>query len=141
MRYQSLKAGCGPTALANGLELLGIKRNEIELSTVAGTTPKGTDASGIVGAAKAAGRFPSTINTKDSDFALYALHYYLCNGRPVIICVDKWDHWVVAAGILGERILVIDSANNELVLVYPPEKLTERWEKPGKGGGYYGIVL
>ena len=145
MRYQSLKAGCGPTALANALELYGIKRTEDEVAKLCGTTSAGTDHTGIVSALQNVGKYHGVIETKNASGARDALHYAICYGRPVICCVDNWDHWVVAAGQLGERLLVLDSASTELCLVYPLTGVggfTDRWLKNAKrGGGYYGIIV
>lgn len=141
MRFQSRKASCGPASLVNALELLGIKRTEDEMSVASEQTPKGTGAHGLMKALTAVGRQSEVIYTKDSKAAHYALHYSLCTGRPMILCVDEWDHYIVAAGVLGDRILCIDSADNEFTLSYEPKDLLLRWFKSGKGGGYYGIVV
>lgn len=55
----------------------------------------------------------------------------------MILLVDANSHWVAAVGRLGDRILVADSADNDLVLSYSAEQLVDRWAGPA----FFGIVL
>lgn len=141
MRYQSKKSGCGPNALFNALQLLGVKRSEDELATLCGTDIKGTDTDGLVAALDNIGIKHGEIRLIHtlSDAASSVLHHRLCNGSPVLACVDKWDHWVTVAGFLGSRFLVLDGASVEGTLIYSESDFATRWCHPRFG--FYGISL
>ena len=68
-----------------------------------------------------------------------ALWYYTAErGRPLILCVDNWEHWVACTGHLGTRFAVMDSADNRLAIYYTGQELAERWLFKG---GYHAIVV
>lgn len=146
MRYQSKPASCGPTALRNALQARGVLRSEDELASLVGCTAAGTSARGLLRAVhmiavdepKIA---PGVLSERRGDVALLKLHAALRSGIAGILCVDGFEHWVCAFGLLGDSTIhVADSAEPELVLHYGPTKLLERWRGPGKAG-FYGILL
>jgi hypothetical protein len=145
MRFQSRRSSCGPASLANALSCLGIRRSEDELLGITGTTPEGTSAGNLRRAIGIVGRTEDglcniVLRTTSGDSALVNLYYWVvARGRPVIMCVDNYDHWAVCGGYLRPRYSVIDSANNDLVLYYSEPQLLERWR--GEDGKYYGIVV
>lgn len=144
MRFQSNRSSCGPAALHNALAALGIARSEEELIALTKQTPDGTSARQLLSALR-------TINTPDSglkalptrwrsgDDAVVGLWWNIKeHGRPTILCVDELEHWVCAIGVLGQRFLVADSADNRLVISYKPQELLARW---GAEDNYYGIIV
>lgn len=144
-RFQSNRSSCGPAALHNALEALGISRSEDELITLCKQTPDGTAPKGIISAIRAISSAENplrgvTVRYSHPDDAIVGLWWNIQNhGRPTILCVDNHDHWVVCAGFLGNRFVVIDSADNRLILHLTPAQLLPRWVGPG--GGFYGIVV
>lgn len=145
MRYQSNRASCGPAALHNALAALGITRSEDELVQLCKQTPDGTSSRNIAKAIQSISTTEQplrgqTFGFKGANEALVSIWYYVSYlGRPCILAVDGWEHWVTIIGHLGTRFGVADSANNALVLYYSPDELTTRWEGPN--GGYYGIIV
>lgn len=145
MKFQSNRASCGPASLSNALACLGIHRTEDELITLCAQTPAGTSVRALCKAIKQISTteiplFGEAVKWgKESDATIGLWHYASYRGRPVILCVDDFEHWVVAAGHLGERFVVIDSADNRLVLYYDAPGLVARWEGPK--GGYHGIIV
>src|SRR5262245_12893608 len=126
MRYQSNRASCGPAALHNALASLGIHRTEDELVQLCKQTPDGTSARNL---SKAIQSISTTelplrgdaFGYKNNPEALVSLWYHVSYlGRPCILAVDGWEHWVTVVGHLGTRFAVADSANNALVLYYNP---------------------
>jgi hypothetical protein len=142
VRFQSTQASCGPAALRNALLCVGVTRTESELETLTGcTASEGTTPKGLQTALQAIGRQGGTISEGRGDVAILRLLEALRNGRPVILLVDHWDHWVVAFGLLGvSSIHLVDSADTELVQTLTPEELIPRWEGNGKRP-YYGIIV
>lgn len=143
MRYQSRKSSCGPAALRNALDLLGIERAEDELIKLCGTTAiDGTSPSQLLSALATISLSASEIllgRAVGNEIAIAVLHRHVCQGRPLLLLVDKWEHWVVVAGLLGNKLLVLDSADNEGTLIYNEQDLATRWLHPRFG--YYGISL
>jgi ABC-type bacteriocin/lantibiotic exporter with double-glycine peptidase domain len=139
MRLQSTQANCGPASLHNALAALGIARTEDELATLCRTTgTEGTSPKNMMKAIRALGRAPEVINERRLEVGLLWVEAWLREGRPVILCVDQSSHWVTAIGIMGKRVMVADSADNELVVSYSRAELVERWESDGR---FYGIVV
>lgn len=143
MRFQSTQASCGPASLRNALLALGIERSEEELSQLSGcTATNGTPPKGLIRAiTQITGAEPGVIYEAREDVAVLRLVEALRVGRPVILCVDRDEHWVVAFGLLGPDVVhVADSADNELVKHYRPRDLASRWRGVGRRP-FYGILV
>lgn len=141
MRFQTNQSTCGPTALFNALVALGVERSLDECEHLCGTTTEGTDGPALVrGAAKIPGLTPVPLRESRPDVAVLRLVAALRAGRPVVLAVDSDEHWVAAVGLLGERVLVADSADNELVQSLPLSQLLERWRGTGRRP-FYGVIL
>jgi ABC-type bacteriocin/lantibiotic exporter with double-glycine peptidase domain len=139
---QDSQANCGPFALKNALEALGIKRSAEELEKACGTSAtNGTPTKGILKAAnKIEGCNPVVIRESKSDVALLKLEHALRHGRPVVISwstVSPGDHWVAVVGVLGERFLVADAADSELVLSMTVDELEAKW----RDNKYEAVIL
>jgi ABC-type bacteriocin/lantibiotic exporter with double-glycine peptidase domain len=139
MRLQDTQANCGPASLSNALQAVGVIRSQGECEQLCKTTGvAGTTSKNIIAAVKAVGRNPLVIDEKRAETAALFLDHWLRSGRPAVLCVDDWTHWVAAIGVLGDRVLVADPADNELVIVLSRARLVERW---GCKNRYYGVVL
>lgn len=139
---QDSQANCGPYALKNGLAALGIERSAEELEKACGTSAtNGTPTRGILKAAqKIEGCNPVVLREGKSDVALLKLEHALRRGRPVIIAwrvLTPGDHWVAVVGVLGERFLVADAADSELVVSYAVDELEVKW----RDTKFEGVVL
>ena len=143
--YQTNRASCGPAALSNALEALGIARTEAELITLTGQNANGTSPRQLIRAIKSIGSVEATLSgdvfkvTRAGEAEVALWHCISERGRPVILCVDVHEHWVCAVGYIGGRFVVLDSAETGLVFYYTGEELAERWVGPN--GGFYGIIL
>lgn len=136
---QDTQANCGPASLSNALAAVGTARSQDELAVMCKTTAtEGTSAKRMLAALTALGRKPLVIREKRAETGVLFLCHWLSVGRPAILCVDNYTHWVAAVGLLGDRVLVADSADNELVLSLSRAELADRW---GGTGTFYGIVI
>lgn len=143
MKFQTTKSSCGPAALGNALQALGIQRSEEELAALCKTTPQGTTARNLRGAlATIEGVRNVAIEESRPDVAALRLMQAIYEGRPVICCVDGWEHYAVAVGVLGfgKRIVVVDSGDNDLVVVKTVDEFLDWWRGPGKKS-FWGVVL
>lgn len=145
MRMQDNAANCGPSALHNALLSLGIRRSVIELETLCGTSAtNGTPVRSLKRAMhKIEGCNPVEIKERRSDVALLKLRFALQSGRPIILlwtANDPGDHWVAAVGLLGERVLICDSADLELVVALDIDEVCRKWFQVDDAL-HYGVIL
>lgn len=142
MRMQASQHDCGPTALMNALRAIGIDRgiDELRKLTKATATAGTSERKLVTGIQKIQGVRPHPHRFRDPTLAIAVLRDRLRCGRPCILSVDEEEHWVAAVGLLGERVLVADSASADLVIAYTPERLLSRWDA-GSEQSYYAIVL
>lgn len=143
MRLQDSQANCGPVSLRNALSALGLRRSTEELETLCRTNAtEGTTARNLTRAATTIeGLSPRRIEETRRDVALLVLRHALACGRPVVLLVDNWSHYVAAVGTLGERYLVADSADAELVVSLAVDELAGRWGHATAKRPYWGLVL
>ena len=132
MKFQSTQSLCGPASLSNALKALGrdvseaavekaIKRSGSYRPAVNGTTQ---DELALV--AEKWAKVVMRGSCADS-LAIQFLRGELVLGRVGIIGVDRGTHWVAVIGLLGDRFLVVDPADDELVLSLSGPELRERW--------------
>ncbi len=129
--------------MRNALKALGIERSTEELEVLLGTTAtEGTPTKRLVkGLLKMEELNPRVIDEAREMVAHLSLSAALHSGRPVVLCVDDWTHWVTAIGTLGMgRVLIADSADSELVLATDWPTLMQRWASTAKRP-YWGVVL
>jgi ABC-type bacteriocin/lantibiotic exporter with double-glycine peptidase domain len=139
MRMQDTAANCGPASVSNALQALGIIRSQAECEVLCKTSgTDGTSTRNIIRAVQSLGCRGLPIKEKRQVVAWLMLMRWLRAGAPIILCVDDSSHWVAAIGTLGDRVLVADPADNELVLSYDTEKLMDRWSATS---GFYGVIL
>lgn len=142
MRLQDSQANCGPYALKNGLAAMGIERSAEELEKACKTSAtNGTTTSNIIKAARAIeGCTPVKLLETKRDVALLKLFYAVTSGRA---CVISWcsqepgDHWVAVIGKLGERYLIADAGDSELIIAVDAIELERRW----RDNRYEGVIL
>jgi ABC-type bacteriocin/lantibiotic exporter with double-glycine peptidase domain len=127
MRYQSRKSSCGPASLANALEAIGVVRSEDELATMSKQDTDGASSINLRKAAESIGVEVINVIEQRSASAGWALGHYLRSGYSGLLVVDNDEHWIAVVGILGNRFIVIDSADDELVLYYSLNELVSRW--------------
>lgn len=137
MRMQSSEASCGPTAMKNALESLGMSHSLEECESLCRcSATRGTSTSKLLHALKTIPNLePTRLYERKADSALYRLNGFLSLGRPAILCVDDSGHWVAAIGQLGvgtfsTRYVIADSGSMELVMTYQFQDLLKRWGPP-----------
>lgn len=113
MRFQSENYSCGAAAVVNALRCLGVKVPERRVSSVARTSEEnGTDENGVMDAAREFGAAAAKFENVSQKDAWRWLKSSLLEGKPVILCIDNWQHWVTAVGLLGDgSVVIVDSAN------------------------------
>lgn len=144
MRFQARKSSCGTAALSNALEAVGVQRTEDELATLCKQSVDGTTPANLRRAIEAVGGANREIQESRSDIGVLLVLQALYEGRPVIVCVDNWEHWACAVGVLGfgQRIVCVDSGDNDLIVVRTLDLFMEWWAGPaGLKKRFYAIVV
>lgn len=106
-------------------------------------TPEGTTPENLVKAISTIeGTRGTVIREARADVGLMRVLQALYEGRPVIVCVDLYQHWAVAGGVLGfgQRINCIDSADNDLLKTRTLDQFVDWWRGPD-GAKFYGVVV
>lgn len=152
MLYQLDGSHCGPAALHNAYLTLGTRHSQRRLGQLAGTTDdEGTTEHGLQRAILATGGTFDEFTT-DSQLSAYGwLWHSLTVGRPVLLCTERWGHWVTAVGICGKRPLLFDPARYPYnlerngLLVVGRDKLLKKWRAERRVRGnlpaYYGLAV
>lgn len=155
MRFQDNPALCGPAAVANALEALGVTGvTQSMVADLIKTSGKGKPA--LTGTTQE--ELVRTLNrwasvtlsgcAKTAYEASYTLRGAIAWGAVAILGVDNTPtegHWIAAVGMLGNRFLIADGASEEIVTSWTEQDLLARWTsyetKRGKQGTYYEIIV
>jgi len=125
---QPNKWQCGPFALKHALVMLGKIVDEKRISRLAGTHwSAGTDDKQL---GRAARRYDCTIVITRRTNPLHArreLLLALKRGRPVLLCVDKWGHWITVVGAEHGKFIYLDSSKRPVVCIDSWKALKRRW--------------
>lgn len=135
MKSQRKPWSCGTAAVRNILRIYGKKVSEVSLWSSAGLTKEfGTSEHGIMEALGDNGFEAIEHHFSNKDEAWQWLHGALNEGRPVILAVECWEHWVVAIGSLGSTgVAIFDPSNWKYNLsengtyVWDKKKLMYKW--------------
>lgn len=147
MRYQGETFSCGPAALSNAFRTLGLRVSEAQVRKASGCTESGTDELGLMAAAREFGFSAVPNHTRDVRGAWAFVRSNVLDGRPCLLCVDTWGHWVTVTGIVGERVIVIDPANTQKNMwengIHPlrSRDLARRWRNPREDEPFYAIAI
>ena len=134
MKYQPDNYSCGIYSIINALEAFGDKKSPIEVKYLTDTNKNGTSEKGILTALKEFGYKPVEYKTTNPN---NAWKWVLNNSinYPLILIVDEWEHWIVVAGRIKNRIIYLDS--KEGCFIYDKKSLLDKWSYKG----YYGIKI
>lgn len=151
MELQQRKYSCGPAAVRAALYVLGHKVTEAALRKWAGTTSEGTDERGILRAVHHYDHVGKEYQSESGKRSWDWLRDSIARGKPVLLCVDQWDHWVAVVGRLGTRVLLFDPDSTGRrrkkysgLELYTESELRARWgyhDNNGRKGIYYGISV
>lgn len=113
IRPQRNKWSCGPMALRHALLGYGINIDDRRLAKLAGTTRAGTSE---VSLAKATRKLRCGLRLnmppcpRTAKRAKELVKSSLKKKQPVILCIDKWTHWVAILQHTSRGFLMLDSS-------------------------------
>jgi ABC-type bacteriocin/lantibiotic exporter with double-glycine peptidase domain len=150
MRRQTADHDCGPTAIANALEVHHRRVGLRGLRELVGTTDDGSDEHDLIRALLAYGAGVDEHRGRCAFAAREWLAESTAAGRPVLLCVDRWQHWVTLIGAVGAQLVIYDPARETGgVSVLRWKQLAQRWEAARRaaraagspGVRFYGIAV
>jgi ABC-type bacteriocin/lantibiotic exporter with double-glycine peptidase domain len=138
MKYQRLPGWCGPAAAANALRCFGRRVDQRIIAKMASTDDNGTSDLRLIDAINMLGFVATRYESAKRNESILWLDGALTSG-PVILCVDAWGHYLVCAGKVRDRYVLIDSTNTVRnkdengVHVVGRSELMRRWMNRHKG--------
>lgn len=149
---------CSAAAVQNALRVLGKRTSQAAIadSIKIGDCPEGCDHSdcgaderGVMRGLESVGATWTVLETSRRRDAYLWLG--LASQQPLILCVDRWQHWVVVAGRCGDRLYMLDSWPERYNLAHngtlPLRRKTilrrwraSRWQRVD-GAPYYGLAI
>ncbi len=139
---------CGPFAIKHALAIVGRFVDEESITRAARTTKEGTDEKML---RRASERFDCRlieVRKFEEEAAFRALKAALTTGRPCLICINQWGHWVTIVGFdaRSERFVVIDSEKDPVVRIPAWSELKRRWvfneyDRDGKLQQFYDLYV
>ncbi len=136
--------------MACAATVLGKATSQTNFAKAAGTDDNGTDEDGIRRGLLAHGFIPEVMSSNIMLAARNWMITRLRQGQPVIICINRWEHWTTVIGLVGLRFIMFDPARYKYridsgVTVYDWATLSRRWfankKVRGSHGAYYGIAV
>lgn len=119
---------CGPFALKHALIALGRLVEAQQIAAIARSHWwSGTDE---IRLARAAREFECDLvleRRSDPETARKQLVRFLREQTPVLLCVDKWEHWITAVRADDRRFVVIDSTSEPVMNILTWAQLRARW--------------
>ena len=122
------KYRCGPFALKYALVMLGIFKHEDGISITAGSTWwAGTDEFGLAKAARKFNCKMKYIQSSNPNDAKRALNSELKKGKPCILSVNNWEHWITVVHYSKGMYVVIDSEQENVISIRTSAYLLRMW--------------
>ena len=119
---------CGPFALKYALVMLGIFKHENQISHIAGSTWwAGTDEIGLSRAAKRFSVRLKYLQSSNPNDARRMINEELKKNRPLLLCVQNWEHWCTVVSYKKGEYVVVDSEYDKVILVRSYDKLLRNW--------------
>lgn len=133
---------CGPMAIVNGACALGIDLTEDVVAAACNCNKTvGTSDLGVIRGLKQLNFKSYVMETPGFSEAHAWLLGQLTFERPTILSFEEWDHYVVAIGRLGSRVIIYDSGLRKgSTRVLSEEQLQKEWLYKA-AGLYAGISM
>ena len=140
---QKNKWACGPWALRHCFLKLGFDFDPYVLVRKCGSTRAGTGDEAMRKGAYACGFFYRNIDVETASEAKRQINRLLKKGYPLILSVEKWQHWVACLHVSSRGYLVFDSSRpGPVIQLWSWHKLKKRLRYvDARGELHYSISL
>jgi ABC-type bacteriocin/lantibiotic exporter with double-glycine peptidase domain len=133
-RTQPDDYSCGIYSIINALIVYGENKSRREVGALTQTTENGTDEEGIKQALTELG-YKHRVYTSQNGNNAWRWILRHAGFNPLILYVDG-DHWLVVAGRIQNKVVLLDSLNNAHIV--NKTELLDRWKDKKS---YYGISI
>lgn len=113
MRFQRSGWSCGPTAVVNAGLALGVVLDYGVVVEASGARTAGASEDGLLQALRHLGMSARPFTSDNRNEAWAWLRGELIGGRAIIMCVSSWTHWVATVGLIGDRVILVDSSRSK----------------------------
>ncbi len=147
VRYQTRDWSCGPASIVNGCRVLGVRISERTVRAACGTTSDGTDELQMIAGMRSLGLTATEHHSSDVATAWAFVRSNSIDGRPTLLCLDQWRHWVTIVGSVGNTVILIDSVDTKSnrsengVHVLSRPRLMGRWRCRNEDEPFYAIAM
>ena len=145
--YQAEDWSCGPASIVNACRVLGLRVSERSVRSLCGTTPDGTDDVQMIAAVRSLGLTATPHHSSDVAAAWAFVRSNAMEGRPSLICIDQWRHWVSIIGTIGGLVIIadpIDTKTNRAengIHTMSRTALVRRWRCRNEDEPFYAIAI
>lgn len=113
MRFQRTSFDCSAAAIWNAAAALGATVDYWELVEASGARTAGASEAGVLQAVRASGLSGRPFDSSDRHEAWSFVKGELISGRAVVLCLDSWSHWACVVGLIGDRVILVDSSRSK----------------------------
>lgn len=131
----------------NGCRVLGVRVSERTVRSLCGTTAEGTDDDQMIAGIRGLGLTATPHSSSDVAAAWAFVRSNAMEGRPSLICIDQWRHWVAVIGVVGNLVIIADPidtkanrAENGIHTLSRP-RLLRRWRCRDEQRPFYAIAM
>ena len=147
-KLQQFPWSCGAASVVNACRALGRRVAEGRVRSLAGSSEaEGTDEVGLIQAVRGLGLKATPHHSSDAATAWAFIRSNVQDGRPCLLCIDQWQHWVCVIGVMGDRVIVIDPANTKANMAengthsLSRRDLHKRWRCKDEQEPFYAITV
>lgn len=115
--------------MKHALVMLGVFKHEDDIAKIAGSNWwSGTSEIGLQKAARKFNCNMKYLQSSNPDDARRALNEELKKGRPCIMSVNGWEHWVTAVNYSKGNYVLIDSEHDSVITIKTAAQLIKMWK-------------
>lgn len=123
--------------MKHALVMLGVFKHEDEIAKIAGSNWwAGTTEIGLAKAARKFNCKMKYIQSSNPNDARRALNEELKKGRPCILSVSSWEHWITVVNYSRGNYVVIDSEYDKVISVKSANQLLKKWKYKDEYEGF-----
>ena len=146
VRQWRFSGSCARHSIRHLLLCMGQSPEQSELQNAIGKSRyeivrQGIDEEDIKRIIKHFGWQPMEIYVSHRNEMRKRLEDCLAAGRPVIVCLDKWDHWAVIIGKVKTDYVYADSDKKKVIGTINWKRLEQRLHCEGEEKPYYGLSI
>ncbi len=120
---------------------------ERTVRSLCGPVLNGTDDAQMISAIRGLGLTATPHSSSDTAAAWAFVRSNVMEGRPSLVCIDQWRHWVTVIGAVGSLVIIADSNNTKAnmaengIHTLSRPRLVRRWRHRDEQMPFYAIAI